>query len=61
MKEKNIKISLSGKREVSLLVLRDNGKMYKVTRRIPELTVSETRMFKTKKEARKQFNEWLEI
>ena len=32
---------------------------YKVTRMIPELGVSETRVFTSKKEAQKQFEKWL--
>ncbi len=32
---------------------------FKVTRRIPELSVSETRIFNSKEEAEKQFYEWL--
>ena len=31
----------------------------KVTRRLPELSVAETKMFSSKEEAKKQFNEWL--
>jgi hypothetical protein len=46
--------------EVSVIELKTKtAKKYKVTRRIPELNVSETRFFKTKKEAKKQFDEWL--
>ena len=44
-----IEIAFSGKWEVSFLVLKDNGSRYKVTRRIPELDVSETKLFKTRK------------
>lgn len=36
------------------------GKKYKVTRRLPELSVAETKIFRSKKEAIKQLNEWLE-
>lgn len=36
------------------------GKKYKVTRRMPEMLVAETRIFKTKEAARKQFEEWLQ-
>ncbi len=38
----------------------ENESFYKVTKRIPELSVSETKVFKTKKEALRQFNEWLQ-
>ena len=34
-------------------------KNFKVTRRIPELSVSETKFFKTKEEAKNQFDYWL--
>ena len=44
---------------VSIMELKENGKKFKVTRRIPELSVSETKLFKTKKKAKKQFDEWL--
>ena len=39
--------------EVSIMELKDNGRKFKVTRRIPELYVSETK-------AKKQFDDWLE-
>ena len=39
--------------------LKDNGIKFKVTRRIPELTISETKIFNTKEEAMKQFEEWV--
>ncbi|MBU0929534.1 MAG: hypothetical protein KJ623_00490 [Nanoarchaeota archaeon] len=46
--------------EVSIIELKDDiGIKFKVTRRIPKLSVSETKMFKTKEEAKKQFDEWL--
>ena len=35
------------------------GKKYKVTRRIPELMVSETKIYRLKKDATQQFDEWL--
>ena len=44
---------------VSIMELKDNGKKFKVTRRIPELSVSETKLFRTKKKAKKQFDDWL--
>lgn len=50
---------ISKKWEVSLIELKENGKRYKVTRRIPSMHVSETKMFKSKKEALKQLEEWL--
>jgi len=33
---------------------------FKVTRRVPYLSVSETKIFESKEEAKKQFDEWLE-
>lgn len=44
--------------QVSIMELDDNGKRFKVTRRIPSLSVSETKIYKTKQEAMKKFNEW---
>ena len=35
------------------------GKKYKVTRRMPELSVAETKIFRQKEDAKKQFDEWL--
>lgn len=46
--------------EVSIIELENSSKKYKVTRRLPEQSVADTRIFKTKEEAKKQFNEWLE-
>jgi hypothetical protein len=47
--------------EVSLLAFRENGrKRFKVTRRLPDLSVSETRIFTDKKKAEQLFDEWLE-
>ena len=54
-----IEMSFSGKWEVSFLVLKENGSRYKVIRRIPELDVSETKLFKTRNKAEEQFKEWL--
>jgi len=47
--------------EISIIKLEDNiGKKYKVTRRLPNLSVAETKIFRSKEEAKKQFDEWLE-
>ena len=35
------------------------GKLYKVTKHVPDLSVSETKVFRSKEEAKKQFDEWL--
>ncbi|MFA6073398.1 MAG: hypothetical protein WC758_04760 [Candidatus Woesearchaeota archaeon] len=46
--------------EVSIIKLKeDELDKYKVTRRFPELTVAETKIFFSKKEALAQFEEWL--
>jgi len=45
--------------EVSIIELKENGKRYKVTRRIHGMSVSETKLFKSKEEALKQLEEWL--
>ncbi len=46
--------------EVTLKELEDEeGKKYKVTRRIPEVSVTETKIFDSKEEARQQLNAWL--
>lgn len=46
--------------EVSIIELQNSiGKKYKVTRRLPELSVSETIIFETKEDAVKKFEEWL--
>ena len=41
--------------EVSIIELKDNGR---VTRRIPDMKVAETKMFDSKEEAILQFEEW---
>lgn len=47
--------------EVSFIELIDEeGKKFKVTKRVPELNVAETKIFNSKEEAKKQFEEWLE-
>ncbi len=51
---------LTKKWEVSLIELQNGvGKKFKVTRRLPELLVAETKMFRTKAQAKKQVEEWL--
>lgn len=48
--------------EVSIMELKVDGvKKFKVTRRFPEMSVSETKMFSTKAEAKKKFDEWMEM
>lgn len=46
--------------EISIIELQyPFGKKYKVTRRMPELLVAETKIFDTKEEARRLFEDWL--
>ena len=47
--------------EISIIEIESlNGKKYKVTRRLPELLIAETKIFKSKEKARQKFNEWLQ-
>ena len=47
--------------EVSIIEFENTiGKKYKVTRRIPEMSVAETKVFRSKQDAKNQFEEWLE-
>ena len=56
----NTKKHLCKKWEVSIIVLQDDiGKKFKVTRRLPELSVSETKIFRDKEKAKQLFDEWL--
>ena len=55
-----IKKHSTKKWEVSLLELQNQtGKKFKVTRRLPEMSVAETKVFATKKIARRLFDDWL--
>jgi hypothetical protein len=55
-----IKKDFTKKWEVSIMEFEDEeGKKYKVTRRMPEMSVAETKFFISKEEAKKQFEEWL--
>ncbi len=46
--------------EVSIIEYQDaTGTKYKVTRRIPELSVAETKVFSSKEKAKAQFEGWL--
>lgn len=46
--------------EVSIMEIHDEiGIKYKVTRRLADTAVAETKMFSTKEEAKQQFEEWL--
>lgn len=47
--------------EVSIIEVKNNKrKWYKITRRIPTLYISETKIFHSKEKVMKQFQEWLE-
>ena len=46
--------------DMSIMELKSgNNKKFKVTRRIPELSISETKIFTGKEKAKRQFYEWL--
>ena len=46
--------------EVSIMEIHDNGNIiYKVTRRLAEMEVAETKIFHSKEKAKQQFEEWL--
>jgi len=60
MKENKSKKHITKKWEVSIIELEDNKRrIYKVTRRVPELNVAETKVFSSLSSARKKFKEWL--
>tara|TARA_Y100000310_G_scaffold320251_1_gene376502 strand:- start:1661 stop:1840 length:180 start_codon:yes stop_codon:yes gene_type:complete len=47
--------------EVSITEVENSvGKLYKVTKHVPDLPVSETKVFRSKEEAKRQFDVWLE-
>ncbi|MBI2666131.1 hypothetical protein HYX13_00815 [Candidatus Woesearchaeota archaeon] len=46
--------------EVSIIAFQEEDILkYKVTRRLPELSVAETKIFTSKEEAKAQFESWL--
>ncbi len=46
--------------EVSIIEIENHiGKKYKVTRRLPEMSVAETKILDSKNDALKQVEEWL--
>jgi len=46
--------------EVSIMEIHQEGKvLFKVTRRLTEMSVAETKIFENKDEAKQQFEEWL--
>lgn len=47
--------------EVSILKIENTiGKKYKVTRRLSDFSIAETKIFRLKEDAIKQFQEWLQ-
>jgi hypothetical protein len=47
--------------EVSLKEFKENNELkYKVTRRFPEYSIAETKIFSSKEKAMEQLNEWLQ-
>ena len=57
---KEIKKHPTKKWEVSIMEFEDEGgSKFKVTRRLPDSSVAETKVFKDKKEAKILFDEWL--
>jgi len=52
---------IRNKWEISIMEVGEGkNKSYKITRRMPDMLVAETKIFNSKEEAKKQFNEWLE-
>lgn len=46
--------------EVSIMEIKENGKsLFKVTRRLAEMAVAETKIFQSKEEAIELFQEWM--
>lgn len=57
---KEIKKHETKKWEISIMEYENHeGKKYKVTRRLPDMSVAETKIFESKEEAKKQFEDWL--
>lgn len=47
--------------EVSIMEFQDKtGTKFKVTRRVAEASIAETRIFDSKEKAKRQFEEWLQ-
>lgn len=53
MKEEN-------KWEITIMEIKNSKNRYKLTKRFPEYKISETKVFESKEQAVKQFNEWIE-
>ena len=55
-----IKKDFTKKWEISIIEIENHiGKKYKVTKRMPDMSVAETKVFRSKQKAKEQFNEWL--
>ncbi len=55
-----MKKHLTKKWEITFMELEnDVGKKFKLTRILPDMSVAETKVFRSKEEAKKQFDEWL--
>ena len=60
MKKTGFLIGLNKEKKLQIVELKNGkGRKYKVTRRMPKMSVSETKVFKTREEAIKQLQEWL--
>ena len=47
--------------EITIIQLENSiGSKFKVTRKLSELSVSETKIFRSKRKAKEQFEKWLE-
>ena len=46
--------------EISFIEMKGNGKKYKVTKKVPDLSVSVTKLYSNKVAAERQFKEWLQ-
>jgi len=58
---KETKTHPTKKWEVSIMEVENTtGKKYKVTRRLPDMSVAETKIFTSKEEALRQVDEWLQ-
>lgn len=61
MKIKKTKKHLFKRWEVSIMEFKSpKGKVFKVTKKFPNLPISETKFIKDSKRAKKQFDKWLQ-
>ena len=53
--------NLNSKWEVSIIELENSkGRLFKVTRKFPEMSIAETRILRNKEKAKKLFYKWLD-